>query len=168
VSSGLYLFGDPSINADQRLDMNIFGRHQRLWFRGDFDPTLATGVDQAKLQQLVPLDRSQRVLRPVGGNFDNRVSERLANGTVVNTSITDMVNWNARNFFRGPGSWNQDISLFKNINITERVKARLTADFFNALNHPVDVAPNSSTGLQDLSTQANSPRIIQFSVRVQW
>ena len=24
-----------------------------------------------------------------------------------------MLNWNARNFFRGPGSWNQDLSLFK-------------------------------------------------------
>ena len=52
--------------------------------------------------------------------------------------------------------------------VSERIRTRLTADFFNALNHPVDVAPNPSTGLQDLSTQANAPRIIQFSLRVEW
>jgi hypothetical protein len=168
VSSGLYMFGDPSLPADQRLEMNIFGRPQRLWFRGDFDPTLATGVDAAKLRQLVPVDRSQRVLKPVGTAFDNRIQQRLADGTVVLTSLTENLNWNARNFFRGPGFWNQDLSIFKNISITERIRTRLTADFFNALNHPVDVNPNASTGLQDLSTQANSPRIIQFSMRVEW
>ena len=125
-------------------------------------------MDQAKLQQLIPVDRSQRVLRPLGANFDNKLPQVLSNGTVVATSLGDIVNWNARNFFRGPGSWNQDLSLFKNISITERIRTRLTADFFNALNHPVDVPPNSSTGLQDLSTQANAPRIIQFSLRVEW
>jgi len=168
VNSGLYLFADPSIAAEDRLEMNIFGLKQRLWFRGDFDPRLASNVDAAKLTNLVPVDRSQRVLKPIGPNFDNRVAQQLANGTVVQTAIAENLNWNARNFFRGPGAWNQDISLFKTIHFTEKVSMRLTADFFNALNHPLDVIPNGSTGLQDLSTQANSPRIIQFSARVMW
>jgi hypothetical protein len=148
--------------------MNIFGRPQRLWFRGDFDPTLATNVDQAKLQQLIPTDRSQRVLRPLGPNFDNRVPQTLADGTVRLTPITEMLNWNARNFFRGPGAFNQDLSVFKWFSITERVRTRLTADFFNVFNHPVDIAPDATTGLQDLSRQSNDPRIIQFSLRVEW
>jgi hypothetical protein len=168
VSSTAYLFGDPTLSADERLEMNVFARNQRLWFRGDFDPTLATGVDAAKLRQLVPVDRSQRVLRPLGANFDNRLPQRLADGTTVLTNVNENVVWNARNFFRGPGSWNQDLSIFKWINVTEKVRVRLTADFFNALNHPVDGNPNTTTGLQDLSTQANSPRIIQFSMRVEW
>jgi hypothetical protein len=168
VSGGRYLFGDPTLNADERLEMDIFGHRQRLWFRGDFDPTLASGVDQAALQQLVPLDRSQRVLKPVGANFDNRIPQQLADGTVRDTSVTDMVNWNSRNFFRGPGNWGQDISVFKHFQITERIKTRVTADFFNAFNHPLDVSPNSTTGLQDLSRQSNEPRIIQFSLRVEW
>ena len=168
VSSGRYLFGDPTLSAEQRLEMTIFGRRQRLWFRGDFDPALASNVDRAKLQQLVPADRSQRVLRPVGDRFDNRIPQRLADGTVRYTSITDMVNWNARNFFRGPGAWNLDLSLFKSFALTERIKARITADFFNVFNHPVDVAPDATTGLQDLSRQSNQPRIIQFSLRVSW
>jgi hypothetical protein len=168
VAGDRYLFGDPTLSEDERLEMNIFGRRQRLWFRGDFDPTLATNVDQSKLQQLIPVARGERVLRPLGPQFDNRVEQRLADGTVRLTPITEMLNWNARNFFRGPGAWNQDFSVFKFFQITERVRTRLTADFFNVFNHPVDLAPNATTGLQDLSQQANDPRIIQFSLRVEW
>jgi hypothetical protein len=62
VSSGLHLFGDPTLDADERLEMNIFGRRQRLWFRGDFDPTPATEFDQNRLRQLVPINRADRVL----------------------------------------------------------------------------------------------------------
>ncbi len=168
VNGSRFLFGDPTLEADERLEMNIFGRSQRLWFQGDFDPTLATNVDQAKLQALVPVNRGERVLRPLGRNFDNRIEQRLADGTIRETPITDMVNWNARNFFRGPGAWNQDLSIFKTIPITERIRTRVTADFFNVFNHPVDDAPNNTTGLQDLSRQSNDPRIIQFSLRVEW
>jgi len=165
VSSARYLFGDPVLSADQRLEMTIFGLRQRLWFRGDFDPRLASNTDTNRLQQLVPVDRSQRVLKPVGDAFDNQVRQPLANGTLRLTTITDNLNWNARNFFRGPGSWNQDISLFKNFPFGEHYNLRFTADFFNAVNHPIDVAPDGATGLQDLSRQANQPRIIQFSLR---
>ena len=51
---------------------------------------------------------------------------------------------------------------------TERVKARFTGDFFNFFNHPADVQPNTTTGLVDLSRQVNAPRIIQFSLRLEW
>jgi hypothetical protein len=168
VSSGRYLFGDPTLSADERLELTYAGRPRRLWFAGDFDTSLASNVDKAKLDSLIPVDRSQRVLRAVGSAFDNRIPMRLADGSVRATTVTDMMNWNARNFFRGPGSWNTDISVFKTISITERVKTRITADFFNAFNHPVDLAPDATTGLQDLSRQANDPRIIQFSLRVEF
>lgn len=76
----------------------------------------------------------------------------------------------ARNFFRGPGAWNPDFSVFKHFRAAERVDLRLTADVFNLFlfNHPDDVNPSSGTGLQDLIVQANAPRIIQFSLRVSW
>jgi carboxypeptidase family protein/TonB-dependent receptor-like protein len=169
VSSGLYMFGDPTLSADQRPVVDIFGREQRLWFRGYFDPTLATGPGAAQLLQLVPADPTQRVLRPLRtSDGTNRVYQVLANGSVRLTTIGDNVNWNSRNFFRGPGAWNEDLSLFKNFRITERIKTRLTGDFFNAFNHPNDVNPSTTTGLQDLSVQANDPRIIQFTLRVEW
>lgn len=168
VNASKYLFGDPTLSADQQLTMNIWGRERKLWFKGYFDPTQATGVDLARLEQLVPVDPSQRVLRPLGSALDNRIPQTLADGTVRSTTVTDMLNWNARNFFRGPGAWNQDMSLFKTIPIKERFKLRLTADFFNAFNHPNNMAPDSTSGLQDLSVQSNEPRIIQFSARLQW
>ena len=168
VSSGRYLFGDPTLSSGERLELFFAGRPRRLWFKGDFDPRLAAGVDQTALQKLVPLDRGQRVLRPLGSNFDNRLPQALANGAIRQTGVTDTVNWNARSFFRGPGAWNSDISVFKNFRVAERINVRFTADFFNAFNHPVDVAPDATTGLQDLSVQGNEPRIIQFSLRLTW
>ncbi|HSB18158.1 MAG TPA: TonB-dependent receptor [Bryobacteraceae bacterium] len=168
VDSGRYLFGDPTLTADERLTMTYAGRTQRLWFKGDMNPTQASGVDQAKLTALVPVDRSQRVLRPVGDKFDNRIPQMLANGTVRYTGVNDMLNWNARNFFRGPGAWNQDVSVFKYFSFTEKTKLRFTADFFNATNSPMDNNPSSGTGLQDLSTQPNDPRIIQLTLRLEW
>ena len=174
VSSSDYLFGDPTLSGDQRLTMDIFGRHQRLWFRGDFNPSSATNVDLTKLETLVPVDRSQRILRPIGSGLDNRIPQPLADSQCSSppcsraTSITDMLSWNPRNFYLGPRSWNQDLSIFKYFDITERMKIRFTSDFFNFFNHPNDRGPNATTGLQDLSQQTNEPRIIQFSLRLEW
>ncbi len=166
VSSGDYLFGNPTLNSDQQLTLTYNGRTQRLYFAGDFDPTLASNVDLTKLEAIVAVNRATRILRPLGPGLDNRIPVVLANGTTRLTSITDTVNWNARAFILGPSYWNVDASLFKTIRATERVSARLTADFFNAFNHPNNGNPNATTGLLDLSTQVNDPRIIQFSLRV--
>ncbi|MDZ7640242.1 MAG: hypothetical protein U5J83_18640 [Bryobacterales bacterium] len=92
----------------------------------------------------------------------------LSNGGVRLTTIADNVNWNARNFFKGPGAWNADITLSKSFAITERANFQFSADFFNAFNHPVDINPNGTTGLQDLSQQGNDPRIIQLRGRISW
>ncbi len=73
-----------------------------------------------------------------------------------------------------PGNWNEDLSVFKYFEITERVRLRFTADFFNVFNHPEDYLPgvgndlNLTTGLLDLSRQVNDPRILQFSLRLEW
>jgi hypothetical protein len=167
VPSTEFLFGNPTLDGNQRLTMDIFGHTQQLYFRGDFDPTQATNVDLTKLEALVPVDRSQRVVHPIGSSFNNRVPVKLANGQTVQVSY-DVLNWNAQNFFLGPRSWNEDLSLFKWFEITERVRLRFTSDFFNAFNHPNNLAPNKTTGLINLSQQANDPRIIQFSARLEW
>ena len=44
-------------------------------------------------------------------------------------------NMSARNAFRGPGFWNVDGSLFKNIRITEGVKLQLRLEAYNVFNH---------------------------------
>ena len=175
VNNSDYLFGNPTLDASQRLTMNIFGHNQMLYFKGDFDPTQATNVNLSSLEALVPADRTQRVLRPLyylsNGTpvfNNNRLPFTLANGQVVQTSIADNLNWNSQNFFLGPRSWNEDLSFFKYFDITERMRVRFTGDFFNFFNHPNDVNPNSTTGLVNLSVQANDPRIIQFSARLEF
>mgnify|MGYP000238685297 CR=1 FL=1 len=40
-----------------------------------------------------------------------------------------------RNSFRGPGFWNADLALFKNIRFTERMRLQLRAEAFNVFNH---------------------------------
>jgi hypothetical protein len=168
AAAGLYQFGDLRIDADQRPEMNIFGLRQRLWFRGDFNPASATNVTGGNLTALVPLDRGQRVARPLGPNFNNQIPITLASGTVRNVPIGELYNYSPRANFFGPGFWNADISLFKNFKYLESGNVRFTADFFNAFNHPVDVNPNTTTGLQNLGVQANGPRTIQLSLRVEW
>jgi len=168
VDPSRYMFGYPVLNSDQRLEMDIFGRHQRLWFAGDFDPTLATNVSGGDLMTIVSPDCTQRVVRQLGPKCNNQLPQVLKDGTVRMTSVGGLFNTDPRAFFRGPGSWNVDFSIFKHFFITEEVNLRFTADFFNVFNHPVDVAPNAVTGLQDLSRQANEPRTIQFSLRLAW
>jgi len=168
VAPGLYQFGDIRIDANGRPELTFSGVRQRLWFRGDFNPALATDVTGGNLTALVPLDRSQRVARPLGASFNNQIPVTLANGTVRNVPIGELYNYSPRANVIGPGSWNADISLFKNFRFLERGNIRFTADFFNAFNHPVDVAPNATTGLQNLGVQANEPRTIQLSLRVEW
>src|SRR5262245_32931345 len=168
VSTGLYQFGDVRIDADKRPEMTIFGQRQRLWFRGDFNPASATNVTGGNLTNLIPVDRGQRVAHPLGPNFTNQIPLTLANGTVRNVPIGELYNYSPRASFLGPGAWNVDLSLFKNFRFSEQKNIRFTADFFNFFNHPNDVNPDSTTGLQDLSRQVNSPRTIQFSLRIEW
>ncbi len=168
VNSGYYLFGDPTLSKDQRVIANLFGRPQEVYFKGYFDSTQATGSNAAAVQQLVPVDYSKRVLTRVGAN-NNLIPQTLSNGTVVQTNINSgMISWNARNFFQGPGAWNEDLSLYKTFSYKERYKVRVTGDFFNAFNHPNNNNPNSTTGLIDLSQQANAARIIQLSAKFEF
>ncbi len=168
VNPNDYIFANPALSSDQRLRLTYSGQNQILWFAGSFDPTLASNVDSSKLQQLVPIDRSAQRIHPVGPNFDNRVAQKLANGSVVQTGITDNVSSNARNFLLGPPAWSQDASLYKYFRFTEKVRLRMSGDFFNVFNHPLLNNPNSTTGLINMSSQPNAPRIIQVGARVEF
>jgi hypothetical protein len=48
-----------------------------------------------------------------------------------------------RNQYSGPGEFLSDMSIFKNFEITERVKAQFQAEFFNVFNHPIYANPSS-------------------------
>jgi hypothetical protein len=70
---------------------------------------------------------------------------------------------------RAPGSQNIDFSLFKNFALKERLSLQLRAEAFNLLNQVVFGAPNqvlSSGQFGVISSQANSPRTIQFGLKL--
>ena len=65
-------------------------------------------------------------------------------------------------------SMSQDVTLFKYFNFTERIRLRMSGDFFNVFNHPNLNNPDATTGLINLSSQPNSPRIIQIGARLEF
>jgi len=84
-----------------------------------------------------------------------------------------------RNSFNGPGEFLSDMSLFKNFDVTERVKAQFRAEFFNIFNHPVFGfnsnqgntcidCPNPSDQAGQITTlqDADSMRKMQIGIRV--
>jgi hypothetical protein len=51
----------------------------------------------------------------------------------------------ARRVARGPGSKNADVSIFKNITFTERLKLQFRAEFFNFTNTPTFTLPSANS-----------------------
>jgi hypothetical protein len=91
------------------------------------------------------------------GNFFNYIN--LAGqpvgafGNVVCGGCSDFgpypANMTTRNQFRGPGLWNLDAGVSRNVKLTERYSLQLRAEMFNALNHAnLYIAP----GTQDVSS----------------
>jgi hypothetical protein len=80
--------------------------------------------------------------------------------------------------FIGPGFWNWDMGVFKNIPVTDRVAMQFRGELFNTFNHtnfstdstgsraksPVQANP-SSTSFGQIQA-ANDPRIIQLALKV--
>jgi outer membrane receptor protein involved in Fe transport len=56
----------------------------------------------------------------------------VSGGNEVGPFPADMTR---RNAFRGPGFWNADLALFKNVRFTERMRLQLRAEAFNVFNH---------------------------------
>jgi len=169
ISTGKGVFGDYLIDPGDRPTIKIFNKDQIVWFAGDFESSSCQSNCEG-LSSLVNPDRSQRVVRPYGPNFDNRIPITLNNGNVRNTAVLGTyVFWPfSKNNWMGPRNWNVDLSIFKHFYLTEDVNLRFTADFFNFFNHPNNNDPNTSTGLVDLTSQSNEPRTIQFSLALRW
>jgi hypothetical protein len=98
----------------------------------------------------------------------NTVWVTLKDGTRQRVTYNDNLNPWRNQYFPGPRQWNMDASLFKVIAITESVRVRFNADFFNVFNHPGN--PSSVTGDGILSTQSSgqAARVTQLTLRLIW
>jgi len=68
----------------------------------------------------------------------------------------------------GPGFWRQDLSLFKNLSITERFKTQLRMEAFNVFNHTNLNTVDMRFGLATFGqvTSSRDPRILQLAVKL--
>jgi hypothetical protein len=75
-----------------------------------------------------------------------------------------------RNTFRGPGFEDFDLSLFKNIKVTERVNFQFRAEAFNIFNHPDLQQPSATFGAAvsqfGFATAAYPARQLQFALKM--
>jgi Carboxypeptidase regulatory-like domain/TonB dependent receptor len=165
VNPGFVQTGNVRIPGGQRAIANIAGSTNlyRQWFAGNFNPGEVTTVSG----NLVP-----PAVRPAGpncsGQFVGQLAVTLSNGLCYDAPFSGLYNANPRDNIIGPGSWNDDLSAYKHFKVGERLDLRFAADFFNAFNHPNDLPPDTVSGLQNLGFQSNSPRVMQFSLRVEF
>jgi hypothetical protein len=85
----------------------------------------------------------------VGGQVipDNKTWQRYFNPSAFARPADGTMGNLGRNAFRGPGINQWDISLFKNINITENVRFQLRLETFNTFNHTQFAGINTTLSL---------------------
>ena len=72
---------------------------------------------------------------------------------------------------RAPHAFNEDLSLKRNFKVKERINLRVQWDAFNAFNNVRFGGPNintTSAAFGKITSQANSPRLMQISTRVEF
>jgi len=98
----------------------------------------------------------------------NNVVVRLNNGVDQRVGFDTALHPLQNQFVLGPMIWNMAGSAFKTIPITERVFLRVNADFLNnVFNMPGTTMP-AGDGVILNRTSANSPRVLQLTMRLTW
>jgi hypothetical protein len=138
--------GSPSTSSDCRPDVAAFGAQGFVHGASGYDPTT----------------HSRRIFTPVAPLTTNGAQSgpfiRPAFG-----SIGDI----GRNAFRGPRDYFADASLFKNFDITERVKGQFQFQAFNVFNHvPLGVPSATNARCVDCATSAESGLITSADAAV--
>lgn len=111
------------------------------------------------------------VIDPNTGRGANGINSPAFAGQVFFNTQPGQVGNTERFFLNGPMYFNIDASLFKKINITERVNVQVRAEAFNLLNHTnffLGQAPSINSATFGKITQTFSPRIMQFGFRLEF
>jgi hypothetical protein len=107
----------------------------------------------------------------IGGdpNFNNtnNVVVKLSNGMNQTVAYDNGLNPLRNQWIEGPWLTNLSASLYKAVEITEKVKLRLNLDAFNVLNQPGLNTP-STEGIISLRTSAQGARVLQYTARITW
>ncbi len=192
-------WGPSALNAGQQASLSgryelPFGRGKR-WF-GNVSKVGDEFIGGWQLNGIVTLLSGFPITPQIGsnrsGDGDTRNPDRPSysttfTGPVVEGNPNQWFNPNAfvlptagtygnvgRGVLNGPDLAELDLSVFKNVAITERVKLQIRSEFFNALNHPNFGTPNaiifsgtqvsSTAGL--ITSTATTSRQIQFGMKL--
>jgi hypothetical protein len=111
-------------------------------------------------------------LTPPGGSTPQDWINIAAFSTPANGTFGNL----GRNAFRAPGISDLDLSLAKDISVSERMKLRIRADMFNAFNRAQYGAPNANISVSNFgvitstispyATGRGTPREFQLSARI--
>jgi carboxypeptidase family protein len=99
----------------------------------------------------------------------NNVQVTLLNGNVSTVPYSPGPygsNPFSNTILHGPMNWTIDTSLFKVFPITDTVNLRFNLDAFNALNMQGYLNPNTTDGTESLLSSYNTPRQLQFTLRL--
>lgn len=136
-----------------------------MYFNGYIAPSL---VNTAKGVQSIPSGYVPDAA-PLNSNGTNTVSVQLANGTTVSNvaySPGPGLHPFAKTYLPGPFNWSADGSLFKIFPITERVNLRINVDAFNLFNVQGYNNPDSTTGIENMTSSYNTARQLQLTARI--
>jgi hypothetical protein len=97
----------------------------------------------------------------------NTTYVQLKNGTNQRTTVTGLLPLRQQ-YLPSVLQWGLDASLFKTVMISENVRVRLNADFFNVLNVPGNPNTVGTTGMLATRNSGNSPRTLQLTLRLTW
>ncbi|MEK7407889.1 MAG: TonB-dependent receptor [Acidobacteriota bacterium] len=98
----------------------------------------------------------------------NTVWVTLKDGTQQRTTYNDGLHPWRNQYLPSTRQWGLDASLFKSVPITERVRLRFNADFFNVLNHPGNPSGVGSDGILSVRSSGSGARELQLTLRLSW
>lgn len=114
------------------------------------------------------------VIDPTTGRAANGIGSPTFNGQVFFNVPPGQYGQLERNFLNGPSYFNIDASLFKNIQITERVRLQLRVEAFNLFNHTNFgiTATQQSQSINSANfgrlTTTFAPRVVQLAGRIEF
>lgn len=136
-------------------------------------PVALTEVDDRSLLGILGSAGGSTVDTPnfLGGNLnftDPRSGKPYFNTSLFSEEQLGHLGTANREFFHGPGLNDFDLSLQKDLKLTESKSIQFRGEFFNAFNHAQFLNPNGNfnSGTFGLVTSANAPRIIQLAVKL--
>ena len=120
-------------------------------------------------EPLIPYPKTPNPADPMFPYYgSNTVWMTLKDGTSQRTTYSPPLHPWQNQFMPSVRSWDVSASLFKTIPIRERFQVRLNVDFFNVLNKAGNPNSVGADGILSTRNSGNSPRQLQFSLRLSW